>query len=67
MQKFKAYKSPTFVGGADPMVAYHWFQQVDKILEAMEITANVTKIRLVMTWKEFQELFMNKYFSSALR
>ena len=28
------------------MVADHWFQQVDKILEAMEITSNATRIRL---------------------
>ena len=29
------------------MVVDHWFRQVDKILEAMEITSNATKIRLV--------------------
>ena len=28
------------------MVAYHWFQQVEKILEAIEITSNATKIGL---------------------
>ena len=28
------------------MVADHWFQQVGKILEAMEITSNATRIRL---------------------
>ena len=28
------------------MEAYHWFQQVRKILEAMEITFDATRIRL---------------------
>ena len=28
------------------MVADHWFMQVEKILEAMEITTNTTRIRL---------------------
>ena len=28
------------------MVADHWFRQVSKILEAMEITFNVTRIKL---------------------
>ena len=28
------------------MVAEHWFMQVEKILEAMEITPGTTKIRL---------------------
>ena len=72
------------------MVANHWFQQVEKILEAMEITSNATKIRLVafqlegesqvwwdwiktsrdleaMTWAEFHELFMSKYFPATSR
>ena len=29
------------------MVADHWFRQVDKILEAMEITSDATRIKLV--------------------
>ena len=29
------------------MVADHWFRQVKKVMEAMEITSNVVKIRLV--------------------
>ena len=33
-------------GGGDPMVADHWFWQIEKILEAMEITSDATKIRL---------------------
>ena len=70
------------------MVADHWFMQVEKMLEAMEITSDTTRIRLAafqlkgeaqvwwnwaktsrdleaMTWAEFQELFMGKYFSDT--
>ena len=70
------------------MVADHWFMQVEKILEAMEITSNTTKIKLAafqlegeaqvwwnwaknsrdleaMTWAEFHELFIGKYFSAT--
>ena len=65
----------------------NWFRKVGKILEAMEITSNATRIRLAtfqlegepqvwwdwvkasrnlgaMTWEEFRELFMGKYFPS---
>ena len=72
------------------MEADHWFRQVDKILEAMEITSDVTRIRLAafqlegesqvwldwvkasrnleaMTWEEFRELFMGKYFLTSAR
>ena len=28
------------------MVADHWFMQIEKVLEAMEITSDVTRIRL---------------------
>ena len=72
------------------MEAGQWFRQVDKILEAMEITSDVTRIRVVafqiegesqvwwdwvkasrnlevMTWEEFRELFMGKYFSVSTR
>ena len=28
------------------MVANHWFMQVEKVLEAMEITSDTTRIRL---------------------
>ena len=64
--------------------------QVEKGLEAMEITSNTTRIRLAafqlkgeaqvwwnwaktsrdleaMTWAEFQELFMGKYFSDTAK
>ena len=72
------------------MVADHWFMQVEKVLEAMEITSDTTKIRLVafqlegeaqvwwkwaktsrdleaMTWAEFHDLFMGKYFLDTAR
>ena len=39
---------PTFTGGGDPMVADHWFIQIAKVLEAMEITSDTTRIRLVV-------------------
>ena len=28
------------------MVADHWFQQIERVLEAMKITSNVTRIHL---------------------
>ena len=28
------------------MVADHWYRQIEKVLEAMEITSDVTRIRL---------------------
>ena len=46
LQRFRALHPPTFTGGGDPMVADHWFMQVDKVLEPMEITSYTTKIRL---------------------
>ena len=72
------------------MVAENWFRHIVKVLEAMDITSDTAKIRLVvfqlegksqvwwdcvktsrdleaMTWAEFQELFMGKYFSATAR
>ena len=72
------------------MVAYHWFRQIEKILEAMKITSDETKIKLAafqlegesqvwwdwvktsrdieaMTWAEFHELYMGKYFPATAR
>ena len=72
------------------MIADHWFWQVEKILEAMEITSYATKIKLVvfqlegesqiwwdwvkasrdlkaMTWEEFREFFMSKFFPASSR
>ena len=90
LQRFRAHHPPIFTGGGDPMVADHWFMQVEKILEAIEITSYTTRIRLAafqlqgetqvwwnwaktsrdleaMTWAEFQELFMGKYFPDTAR
>ena len=90
LQRFRAHHPPTFTGGGDPMVADHWFIQIENVLEAMEITSDKTRIRLtafqlegearvwwiwartsrdleVMTWAEFQELFMGKYFPETAR
>ena len=90
LQRFRAHHPPTFTGGGYSMVADHWFMQVEKMLEAMEITSDTTRIRLAafqlkgeaqvwwnwaktsrdleaMTWAEFQELFMGKYFPNTTR
>ena len=90
LQRFRAHHPPTFTGGGDPMVADHWFMQIENILEAMEITSDTARIRLAafqlegeaqvwwrwarasrdleaMTWAEFQELFMGKYFPETAR
>ena len=71
-------------------MANHWFRQVERVLEAMEITSDVTRIRLAafqvegesqvwwdwvktsknleaMTWGDFRELFMSKFFSALAR
>ena len=71
-------------------MADHWFMQIEKVLEAMEITSDATRIKLAafqlegeaqvwwkwartsrdleaMTWAEFQELFMGKYFPYTTR
>ena len=42
LQRFKAHHPPTFKGEGEPIEADHWFRQVGKILEAMEITSNAT-------------------------
>ena len=90
LQRFRAHHTPTFTGGGDPLVADHWFMQIENVLEAMEITSDMTRIMLaafqlegearvwwrwvktsrdleVMTWAEFQELFMGKYFPETAR
>ena len=46
LQRFRTYHPPTFTGGRDPMVIDHWFMQIEKVLEAMEITFDTTRIRL---------------------
>ena len=72
------------------MVADHWFMKVEKVLEAMKITSNTTRIRRAtfqlegdaqvwwnwaktsrdleaMTWAEFHDLFIGKYFPDTTR
>ena len=46
LQRFRAHHPPTFRGGGDPLVADHWFPQIERVLEAMEITSTTTQIRL---------------------
>ena len=46
LQRFKEHHLLTFKGGGDPMVADHWFRQVRKILEAIEVTSDATKVKL---------------------
>ena len=46
LQRFRAHHPPTFTGGGDQMVTDHWFMQNEKVLEAMEISSDVTRIRL---------------------
>ena len=46
LKRFRAHHPPIFTGGGDPTMADHWFMQVEKELEAMEITSDTTKIRL---------------------
>ena len=45
-QRFRTHHPPTFTEGGDPMVTDHWFIQIKKVLEAMEITSDTTRIRL---------------------
>ena len=72
------------------MVADHWFRQIEKILEAIEITSDTVKIIIAafqlegesqvwwdwvktsrdweaMTWGDFHELFIGKYFPTSAR
>ena len=46
LQRFRTHHPPTFTGRGDPMVADHWFMQNEKVLEAMEITSDTTRIRI---------------------
>ena len=48
IQRFRTHHPLTFTGGGDLMVEDHWFIQIEKVLEAMEITSNTTRIRLVV-------------------
>ena len=46
LQRFRTHHPPTFTRRGDPMVADHWFMQNEKVLEAVEITSDTTRIRL---------------------
>ena len=46
LQRFRAHHPPTFTGEGGLMVADHWFMQIEKVLEAMKITSDATRIRL---------------------
>ena len=48
LQKFRTQHPPTFTGGGDLMVVDHWFIQIEKVLEVMEITSDTTRIRLAV-------------------
>ena len=48
LQRFRAHHAPTFTGGGDPMVVDHWFMQAEKVLEAIKITSDATRIRLAV-------------------
>ena len=48
LQRFRTYHPPTFTRGRDSMVIDHWFMQIEKLLEAMEITFDMTRIRLAV-------------------
>ena len=41
-----AHHPPLFKGGGDPMAADHWFRQIERVLMAMGITSDGTRIRL---------------------
>ena len=45
-QRFRTHHPLTFTDGGDSMVVDHWFMQIEKVLEAMEITSDTTRIRL---------------------
>ena len=46
LQRLRAHHPPTFTVEGDPMVVDHWFMQVEKVLEAIEIASDTTRIRL---------------------
>ena len=46
LQRFRTHHPSTFTEGGDPIVTDHWFMQIEKVLEAMEVTSDATRIRL---------------------
>ena len=61
LQRFRAHHPPTFTGEGDPMVADHWFMQIEKVLEAMKIASDTTKIRLAVFQLESEALIWWKW------
>ena len=67
LHRFRAHHPLTFTGGGDPMVADHWFHQMERILRSMEITSDTTWITLdslqlegeTQIWWEWVTTFMN--------
>ena len=57
LQRFRTHHPPTFTGGGDPMVADHWFMQIEKVLEAMEITSDATRSRLATFQLEGEAMY----------
>ena len=57
LRRFKAHHPPTFTGRGDPMVVDHWFIQIEKVLEVMEITSDTTRIRIDAFQLESEALF----------
>ena len=45
--RFRSHHPPMFIGGGNPMMANHWFWQMENVLEAMDITFDAAKIKLV--------------------
>ena len=46
LQRFIAHHPQTFTGGGDPVAAGYWFRQIGRVLGAMEITSDATRIWL---------------------
>ena len=46
LQRFRTHHPLTFTGRGDPMVVDHWFMQIERVLEAIKITSDATRIRL---------------------
>ena len=61
LQNFRAHHPPTFTRGGNPMVANHGFLQIQKVLEAMEITSDTTRIRLAMFQLESEAQILWKW------
>ena len=48
LQKFRTQHPLTFTRGGDPMVVDHWFIEIEKVLEVMEITFDTTRTKLAV-------------------